>query len=163
MNSRSIGIEIINGGHPGGLPSYPDAQVDAVVALSRDIVRRHAISPDRVLAHSDVAPGRKQDPGERFPWDRLFRAGVGLWVPPRADEPGPVLRLGDTGPEIEALQRRLKSYGYGLAASGDFDSETEKVIEAFQLHFRPSRVDGIADPATVGTLIDLLDARTALG
>ena len=85
LNSASIGIEIVNAGHPGGLPPYPDAQVASVIALCRDVVGRHAIARDRVLAHSDVAPGRKLDPGERFPWDRLHANGVGLWVPPRPD------------------------------------------------------------------------------
>jgi N-acetylmuramoyl-L-alanine amidase len=161
LNSASIGIEIVNGGHDFGLPAYPAAQIASLTALCRDIVVRRAIRPDHVLAHSDIAPGRKQDPGELFPWQALFRAGVGLWVPPRADEPGPVLRLGDRGETVRALQAALASYGYGLEATGAFDAHTEQVVRSFQRHFRPARVDGLADSATVATLRDLLAARVA--
>ena len=82
INSRSVGIEIVNPGHEFGYRDFPGAQIEAVIALCRDIVARHAIPPSRVLAHSDVAPGRKLDPGERFPWARLAAAGVGLWITP---------------------------------------------------------------------------------
>src|SRR5205085_6578241 len=80
INSRSIGIEIANPGHEYGYRDFPDPQIDAAIALCRDIIKRHSISRERVLAHSDVAPTRKNDPGERFPWARLAAAGVGLWV-----------------------------------------------------------------------------------
>ncbi len=73
-NDRAIGIEIVNGGHDFGLPDYPDAQIEAVIALVRDILARHALAPARVVGHSDVAPGRKRDPGEKFPWSRLAAA-----------------------------------------------------------------------------------------
>ncbi len=84
INSCSIGIEIQNPGHDGGYPDFPEAQMRAVEALSLDIVRRHNIRPERVLAHSDVAPKRKIDPGEKFDWGRLAAAGVGHWVPEAA-------------------------------------------------------------------------------
>ena len=85
INSCSIGIEIANPGHPGGLPPFPDAQIESVAALAKDIVTRWRIPPTRVLGHSDVAPGRKLDPGELFPWQRLHEAGVGHWVAPAAN------------------------------------------------------------------------------
>ncbi|WP_165491136.1 N-acetylmuramoyl-L-alanine amidase [Lichenihabitans psoromatis] len=156
LNSASIGIEIVNAGHDGGLPDYPAAQIAAVTDLCRDIVARYAIRPDNVLAHSDIAPGRKQDPGERFPWSTLAEAGVGLWVPPRPARSGPCLRIGDAGAPVETIQRKLAAFGYGLPITGSFDTATEAVVRSLQLHFRPERVDGVADPATLDTLDDLL-------
>lgn len=158
VNSASIGIEIVNAGHPGGLPPFPAAQIEGVVRLCRDIVGRHAIVPERVLAHSDVAPGRKQDPGERFPWRHLAEEGVGLWVPPIAGDskgPHPV----EDGDAVAKLQADLADYGYGVEATGLFDALTATVVRAFQLHFRPDQVDGVADEGTLGTLRDLLAAR----
>src|SRR5438552_1750510 len=80
INARSIGIEVVNPGHEYGYRDFPDAQIDAVIKLCRDIIARHPIRRERVLAHSDVAPARKKDPGEKFPWDRLAGAGIGLWA-----------------------------------------------------------------------------------
>ncbi|AWM86422.1 N-acetylmuramoyl-L-alanine amidase [Microvirga sp. 17 mud 1-3] len=159
LNSRSIGIEIANPGHPGGLPPFPDAQIDSVAALARDIVSRWRIPPTRVLAHSDVAPGRKVDPGELFPWHRLHEAGVGHWVAPASIRDGRFFARGDEGMPIEALQAMLTMYGYGLKISGVFDENTEKVVAAFQRHFRPERVDGVADASTITTLRDLIATR----
>jgi N-acetylmuramoyl-L-alanine amidase len=156
VNSVSIGIEIQNSGHSGGYPDFPEAQIKSVVALSQDIVARHCIAPQRVLAHSDVAPARKIDPGEKFPWRLLHENGVGHWVAPARIEDGPVLKIGDQGDEIGTLQSMLQNYGYGLEASGSFDKPTQHVVSAFQRHFRPERVDGIADVSTIATLKDLL-------
>ena len=158
INSRSIGIEIANPGHDFGYPDFPGVQTEAVVALCRDILARHPIPPCRVLAHSDIAPTRKQDPGEKFPWRRLHAAGVGHWIEPRPlDSPGDSLRRGDEGRPITALQHALARYGYGLPATGVFDEATEAVVRAFQRHFRPERVDGVADASTRATL-DALQA-----
>ena len=155
INSCSLGIEIANGGHPGGLPPFPKVQIEAVIALCRDLCTRHEIAPQRVLAHSDIAPRRKTDPGEAFPWDALHRGGVGHWVRPAHDD-RPGLRRGDRGSAVERLQRTLASYGYEVAATGSFDEATEFVLAAFQRHFRPMRVDGVADAATMATLDDLI-------
>lgn len=162
INSHSIGIEIVNPGHDNGYPDFPDAQIDAVIALSRDIVARHPIQPQRVLAHSDVAPARKQDPGEKFPWERLHAAGVGHWVKPAAIEGGPVMAIGDGGPGVRALQQELAAYGYGITATGHYDEATAAVVVAFQRHFRPARVDGVADISTVQTLEKLRQKSTAV-
>jgi N-acetylmuramoyl-L-alanine amidase len=162
INSRSIGIEIANMGHDFDSPPFPAAQIAAVIALSRDIVRRHGVRADRVLAHSDVAPGRKRDPGEVFPWPQLAAAGVGLWVTPRPVAAGAALSQGDTGDEVRMVQSALARYGYGAAVTGMFDEATRDVVAAFQRHFRPARVDGIADRSTVATLDDLLAARAGL-
>lgn len=159
VNSRSIGIEIQNAGHPGGLPPYPVRQVEAVIRLSADICRRRSIRPDRVLAHSDVAPGRKEDPGELFPWDRLHAAGIGHWVRPAPLAAGPA--PADRGAAVEEMQRRLALYGYALEPTGVFDEATALVVTAFQRHFRPERVDGRADLSTLATLDELLRTRPA--
>ena len=159
INSRSIGIEIANPGHDGGLPPFAEAQIARVIALARELVARWSIPPERVLAHSDVAPGRKQDPGERFPWSQLHAEGVGHWVDPTPIIEGPCLSRGDRGDTVEALQAMLASYGYGIPQSGAFDDETEAVVTAFQRHFRPARVDGVADTSTLATLRDLIVSR----
>lgn len=158
-NSRSIGVEIVNPGHPAGLPDFPAAQMQAVAELSRDIVQRHGIEPYRVLGHSDIAPGRKSDPGENFDWAWLHAQGVGHWVAPTEIGSGRFFQRGDQGQPVEALQSMLSLYGYGLQVNGDFDDQTHIVVEAFQRHFRPQRVDGVADFSTIDTLHRLLAAR----
>jgi len=153
INSASIGIEIHNPGHEAGYPDFPEPQLAAVEALCRDIIARHGIRPERVLAHSDVAPTRKKDPGEKFPWARLAAAGIGHWVAPepvnRAD---PGIARDAAGPLVAAVQGLLAGYGYGIEASGGFDPKTEFVVTAFQRHFRPERVDGRIDQSTITTL-----------
>jgi N-acetylmuramoyl-L-alanine amidase len=156
MNSCSIGIEIVNPGHEFGYRPFPEAQVEAVIALAEDIVARNGIAPAGVIGHSDTAPMRKQDPGELFPWDRLAHAGLGLWVPPAPLQDGPVYRPGEEGPPIQALQALLAMVGYGVQVTGVYDALTEAVVTAFQRHWRPERVDGIADGETRARLIALL-------
>lgn len=152
LNSASIGIEIVNPGHDGGLPPFPEAQIDAVIALCRDIIARRAIAPERILAHSDIAPGRKVDPGERFPWARLAAQGVGLWRAPVADRPGLILGFGATGEAVSALQRDLAALGYGVDQTGLYDARTKIVVEAFQRRWRPQRIDGVGDAGTRATV-----------
>ncbi|UVC06887.1 N-acetylmuramoyl-L-alanine amidase [Rhizobium sp. TH2] len=161
INSASIGIEIANAGHPGGLPDFPDVQIEAVIKLCRGIIQRWNIPPERVLGHSDVAPVRKVDPGEKFPWDTLAAAGVGHWVEPVAVTGGRFFQRGDSGPPVEALQAMLALYGYNMPVSGEFCDRTHGDVEAFQRHFRPERVDGIADFSTIDTLHRLLKALPA--
>lgn len=159
VNSASIGIEIQNAGHSGGLPDYPAAQMKAVGALAQDIAGRHGIAPPFVLAHSDVAPARKIDPGEKFDWPGLAREGVGFWVPPAAvDDADPGLGPGAAGETVAHAQALLQRYGYGQAISGQFDEATGYVVRAFQLHFRPARVDSRLDRSTLLTLERLVDA-----
>lgn len=156
INSMSIGIEIHNPGHSFGYPDFPGVQMEAVIALCQDIVQRHAIKAECVLAHSDVAPGRKIDPGEKFDWQLLHHNGIGHCVAGQPITGGPYLQEGDTGDAVLALQAMLKLYGYGIEASGLFDARTRIVVEAFQRHFRQARVDGIADQSTIETLHKLL-------
>ncbi|GLK81392.1 N-acetylmuramoyl-L-alanine amidase [Methylopila turkensis] len=159
VNARSIGVEIVNPGHEFGYPDFPQPQVDAVIALARDICARRRILPERVLAHSDVAPQRKEDPGEKFPWDRLAAAGVGHWVAPTPIDDGGGLAAGEEGDPVEQLQTLLSLYGYGLEIDGRFGPGTAAVVRAFQRHFRQARVDGVADFSTCDTLRNLLAAR----
>jgi N-acetylmuramoyl-L-alanine amidase len=153
INSLSIGIEVHNSGHEHGLPDFPEAQVAVLEALCRDIIARHTIRPERVLAHSDVAPTRKIDPGEKFPWARLAQAGVGHWVKPEpVNWADPGMARDAAGPLVAAVQTKLAAYGYGIEATGGFDPRTEFVVKAFQRHFRPERVDGLIDQSTIATL-----------
>jgi N-acetylmuramoyl-L-alanine amidase len=158
INSVSIGIEIHNPGHEYGYTDFPPEQMTAVMALGRDIVARHAIPPEHVLAHSDVAPRRKADPGEKFDWQGLYEQGLGHWVPPARLGSGQFLQSGDSGNAVEALQAMLALYGYGIEITGDFDQDTKAVVVAFQRHFRPERIDGIADRSTIETLRRLVDS-----
>lgn len=163
INSCSIGIEIGNPGHDAGYPDFPDRQIEAVIALCRDIVTRRRIRPERVLAHSDVAPQRKRDPGEKFPWSRLHDAGVGAWVAPAPIQPGETLAQGDTGAAVADLQSALARYGYEIATTGLYDEATATVVTAFQRHFRPALVDGRADRSTIETLQVLIERGKAAG
>ncbi|HUA53589.1 MAG TPA: N-acetylmuramoyl-L-alanine amidase [Candidatus Sulfotelmatobacter sp.] len=151
VNSFSVGIELVNPGHEWGYRAFPAAQLAACAQLSRAIVKRHAIPASRVLGHSDVAPARKQDPGERFDWAHLAHHGVGLWPPDEPadgddDETGvALLARGAGGPAVLALQTALVRFGYSCPTTGMFDAATETVVLAFQRHFRPGRLDGRFD------------------
>jgi N-acetylmuramoyl-L-alanine amidase len=159
INSCSIGIEIANPGHDHGYPDFPRRQIAAVTALCRSIFTRHRIPADRVLGHSDIAPTRKRDPGEKFPWRTLHASGIGMWVTPAPIGPGPIFVLGDRDSSIDELQAMLGRFGYGVARSGYLDGATRDAIAAFQRHFRPAKVDGVFDPSTIATLRALLAIR----
>jgi len=168
VNSCSIGIEIQNAGHAGAaedgaaeggvLPPYPARQMRAVAALVEDIMRRHGIAPERVVGHSDVAPLRKADPGEHFPWEMLARKGLALPVP-EVELPAAVA-LDAAG--ARRLQELLAKIGYGVPVSGAVCDHTRAVIRAFQRRFMPKRVDGAADAQVLRmaeAVRDMLDAR----
>lgn len=138
INERSIGIELVNPGHEFGYRPFPGAQITALILLASGILRRHEIPSRNVVGHSDVAPSRKQDPGELFDWKRLAQAGIGLWPEPRPADPA----------DFPAM---LAEYGYAVAS----DSAGES-IEAFQRHFRPSRIDGEGDEECAQLLAGLL-------
>ena len=159
INSRSIGIEIVNPGHEFGYPDFPRRQIAAVIALCRGIIARRGVKRDRVLAHSDVAPSRKQDPGEKFPWRLLSDSGVGLWVEPVPITDWLSLVPGDTGATVMELQKALAELGYGVPVSGDYDDATKQVVTAFQRRYRPAQIDGMADTSTRETLRKLVEAR----
>jgi N-acetylmuramoyl-L-alanine amidase len=150
INSVSVGIELDHPGHDasGRMAAYPTAQMAALVDLAKAIIARHNIAADMVLGHSDVAPGRKIDPGEALDWAALARAGVGLWPDAVVPEKVETLRTGDASPAVAALQQALRAYGYELAHDGVFGPQMSAVISAFQRHFRASCVDGQADGET---------------
>lgn len=143
VNAASIGIELVNPGHAFGYRAFPAAQMAALTGLSRGILARHAIAARDVVGHSDVAPARKSDPGELFDWRALAAAGVGLWPKP-----------GAPFADEAAYAAALAAYGYGLDADGGHRLATA----AFQRHFRPGRIDGVADAETQALLAGLLDA-----
>ncbi len=159
VNSVSIGIEIVNRGHDFDYPDFPDVQIEAVIALCRDVAERNGIAPGMLLAHSDVAPDRKRDPGEKFPWDRLGAAGLGGWVPPAPIRDGRAFGRGEEGQPIRALQAMFAMFGYAIEVTGVFDERTEQVVTAFQRRFRPALVDGVADASTITTLRDAIAAE----
>jgi N-acetylmuramoyl-L-alanine amidase len=157
INAVSIGIEIVNPGHEFGYRDFPGAQIEAVIGLLDAVRGRWTIPDGRILGHSDVAPDRKQDPGERFAWRRLAEAGHGLWVEPEP-APGVPLSPGDDGLGVFALQAGLTRLGYDSAPSGRYDAHTAAIIRAFQRHWRPAQVDGVADGDTRARLVHLLRA-----
>ncbi len=148
INARSIGIELVNPGHSCGYRPFPEAQMAALIGLAKEVLARHPIPPARVLGHSDVAPARKQDPGELFDWRALAEAGIGLW--PEATAPP------DTPPDIAEFQARLARFGYAVPRHGSLDADTRAVLAAFQRHFRPAAVTGEVDGETAAKLDALL-------
>lgn len=162
LNDTSIGIEIVNlgpidkAGRARHWQPYSDAQVRAIIALARDIVTRYDIKPANVVGHSDIAPGRKIDPGPAFPWRRLYAAGIGAWPAPERVARYYV-RFADHPPDIARVQSKLADYGYDLAVTGQRNARTRAVLRAFQMHFRPARVSGVADADTLARLWALDD------
>ena len=155
VNAVSIGVELVNPGHELGYPDFPEMQIEALIGLLDAVRGRWTIPNSRILGHSDVAPGRKVDPGEKFPWKRLALDGHGLWIEPDA-APGAPLAPGDGGTGVFALQAGLTRLGYYTPPSCRYDGDTETVVNAFQRHWRPERVDGIADGETRARLVRLL-------
>ncbi|MGL5304428.1 MAG: N-acetylmuramoyl-L-alanine amidase, partial [Aeromonas sp.] len=166
LNATSLGIEIVNLGYPAAdelLPSdarrwqsYTPAQIAAVGALSRDLVTRYQIPATHVLAHSDIAPDRKQDPGPHFPWRQLYlEYGIGAWP----DEARVVALLASPLPTWDAAmwQQQLARYGYDLQQTGLWDEPSQAVIRAFERHFCPAKVDGLPSRRCQATLMALLE------
>jgi len=140
VNDRSIGIELVNPGHEYGYVPFTPAQIHALIALCRDVLSRHAIPARHVLGHSDVAPERKTDPGELFPWAELAENGIGLWPQPR--EP------------VTDFAAALAGFGYGVPPL--VEVPLDAVVTAFQRHFRPSCIDGVADAQCAAILAGLI-------
>jgi N-acetylmuramoyl-L-alanine amidase len=150
VNSRSIGIELVNPGHEFGYVPFPQAQIAALVELARGILERHPIPPHRVVGHSDVAPARKMDPGELFPWQELARAGLGLFPAGLPPTTSPFLAVAGE----KNFADMLSDYGYGVAP--DVDIPLATVVTAFQRHFRPEKIDGVIDTDSMARLAALL-------
>ena len=168
LNSASIGIEIVNPGDKnlktgernGQYAAYPPEQVDAVIALVKDIVARHQIKPERVVGHEDIAPDRRRDPGPMFPWHRLYEAGVIPW--PDADQVATkTSEFAQTPPDITWAQKKLAHYGYLIPETGTLDEHTRNVISAFQMKYRPTNYDGQLDAETAA-LIDVATTKDGM-
>ena len=151
LNDNSIGIEIVNPGHEWGYRPFPPAQMAAVLKLCQALIARHPIAPRNVLAHSDIAPNRKQDPGELFDWPWLAAHGVGIWPD------GPDLGTAEADHDPNLLRANLRRIGYPIAAQGGMDGELACVLTAFQRHFRPEAVNGRADRGTVERVAAVLE------
>ncbi|CAN5283142.1 N-acetylmuramoyl-L-alanine amidase [soil metagenome] len=141
INSASIGIEIVNPGHEWGYRPFPDTQMQALVPLVNDIVQRYRITRGNVVGHSDIAPARKQDPGELFPWHTLARLRLAL--------PRPTKNLMDPHWTDSGFMLALERFGY------DITDQTAAVV-AFQRRFRPELIDGIVDGECRAILLALL-------
>ncbi len=150
INSRSIGIEMVHPGHAWGYRPFPEGQITALSRLCQGILGRHGIPARHVLGHSDVAPDRKEDPGEWFPWRRLAAEGVGL-MPVVPSGPIPA-----AAPPLVPVQQALAAYGYAVRVTGEHDLATRNGVLAFQRHFRPARLDGVFDGECAVLLADLL-------
>jgi N-acetylmuramoyl-L-alanine amidase len=148
VNACSIGIELVNPGHEFGYVPFTDDQIASLNELAHDILSRHPIPAHRVLGHSDVAPARKTDPGELFPWQHLAENCIGLWPVARSSQRGRRV----TGERVFAAD--LARFGYGVPP--DVDVPLEAVVAAFQRHFRPSCIDGVADDECAALLGALL-------
>ena len=173
LNDSSIGIEIVNQSHckssdPDAevqtpemqtctLPDFPKQQIDLVIRLSLDILARHPdIDAVDVVGHGDIAPTRRIDPGPKFPWKRLFDHGIGAWYDEETVREHRQ-RLESAPPSLRLIQRALRTYGYQLEETGENDLQTRYVVRAFQMHFRPSRTDGVVDVDTASILFALLE------
>jgi N-acetylmuramoyl-L-alanine amidase len=147
VNSASIGVEIVNPGHEFGYRPFPEPQMDALIPLIAEIVGRHGIRPPNVVGHSDIAPARKEDPGELFDWSRLARLGLAV--------PRPVKNLIDPAWTDSGFLLALERYGYA-------DNDPKAAVRAFQRRFRPVNIDGIIDGESRAILLGLLlDRRNA--
>ena len=145
VNSASVGIELVNPGHQFGYRAFPAAQIASLMELMRGIIARHAMNPALcLLAHSDVAPQRKEDPGELFPWRELAAQGLGLWPHPRAEDYG----FAEDG-EVQEL---LRAIGYECPLSGAYDQETRAALLAFQRHYHPENLTGTPESETVARM-----------
>jgi N-acetylmuramoyl-L-alanine amidase len=145
MNSVSVGIELVNRGHQWGYQEFPAPQISACAELVQDIMRRHNIPERNILGHSDIAPQRKEDPGELFPWQELARQGIGFWPEEKTEENATPLSLTDA-------RVLLRTIGYDCALDGEYDMLLRRVLLAFQRHWLPRHLSGLADAKTTARL-----------
>lgn len=155
INSHSIGIELVNPGHEFGYREFPATQITALDELSQKLMRKHGIVPANVLGHSDVAPARKTDPGELFPWEALAAEGIGIWPHPSDEnrKVAPALAADRPG-----LHQKFIEFGY------DAEASFEDVVTAFHRHFYPEKFakgqnPSMPDLETAARLLALVNAR----
>lgn len=147
LNQSSLGIEIVN--YDGNVHPYPKPQVEAVLALAQHLVTTHRIPPENVVAHSDIAVGRKIDPGSLFPWEYFAANGVGAWPDAKDVQVFRILLKSKKLANAD-IQQLLRTYGYRL--DDNSDKTLGLALESFQRHFRGAKVDGLADDETVAIL-----------
>ena len=157
LNASSIGIEIVNTSGARGLDGaiqfkpFPQAQIDEVIALSREIVERHNIRPERIVGHSDIQPRSKQDPGPLFPWKQFADAGLIAW-PDATMVAARQAKYSRELPDIRWFQNKLADWGFAPSITGEMNEYTRDVLSAFQMRFRPARYDGVPDAETAALL-----------
>lgn len=159
INSASIGIEIVNGGHDFDLPEFPRPQLTSVIRLSRKIVNAYNIHELNIVGHSDIAPARKKDPGEKFPWKEVAKRGVGYWPSGVKPDQRVLFENGAADRAITILQRGLAFIGYDVEVNGQINAKTENVLSAFQRRYRPDLINGCVDIQMVELITNLADAR----
>ena len=158
LNDQGVSLEIVNLGYIDKNGSkqwfhYPDHQIESVIELSRDIIARYDIEPTNVIGHADVSPGRKVDPGPLFPWEKLYNAGVGAW-PDKIDVDD--YKMKNTNVDIKDFQLKLEKYGYDVNTDGNITSKTTNAVMSFQMHFRPTKYNGVIDVETAAILEALI-------
>ena len=168
INSASIGIEIVNGGHDcpqkdGTLPPYPVVQINALTPLCKAIMSRHTIGAEGVVGHSDIAPERKQDPGEHFPWAGLSAAGIGRFPLEIEPDRRVLFSAGSRDRGVAIVQRGLAEIGYSARVTGVMDEDTRLVVAAFQRRYRPAQIDGLVDMETMAIVRWIVEGNNALG
>ncbi|CFQ33378.1 N-acetylmuramoyl-L-alanine amidase [Yersinia aleksiciae] len=162
LNDTSIGIEIVNKGYTDrmlGRTWYPynESQIKLIERLTKDIVERYNIAPTDIVAHSDIAPLRKSDPGPLFPWKRLAEQGIGAWP----DEATVTKYIDGRNiydmASVATIQQTLARYGYKIPQTGILDDETRQVIKVFQMHFRALDFSGVPDVETEAIALALVE------
>jgi|ERR1043165_5184013 N-acetylmuramoyl-L-alanine amidase len=156
LNDTSIGIEIVNLGYTdkdGKRTWYPftDYQIESVIEISKIIIERYQIQATNIIGHSDIAPGRKLDPGPLFPWKKLYENDIGAWYDEKSLEIKPNAKI-----DLQKLQKNLRTFGYAINITGKLDQQTRTVVQAFQMHFRPNNYSGDPDAETIAILENLI-------
>ncbi len=152
LNHTSIGIELVNPGHEFGYCPFPEDQVASLVSLLKVLARRYHIPQDRYLGHSDIAPGRKQDPGELFPWQRLAGQKFGLTATYQRNDKTIIAKKGMVSTEIASLNKSLRIIGYPVTQGEVFSQQTHDALQAFQQHWRQEEVSGCLDSGTLSAI-----------
>lgn len=161
VNSASVGIEIVNGGHDFDLPEFARPQLTSLIRLSKKIVSAYNIRESNIVGHSDIAPARKKDPGEKFPWKELAKRGVGFWPSGVKPDQRNLFERGSADRAISILQRGLAFIGYDVEVNGRLDAQTSDVLAAVQRRYRTDLINGNIDMQTVEVVTALADAKKA--
>ncbi|MBL4640092.1 MAG: N-acetylmuramoyl-L-alanine amidase [Kordiimonadaceae bacterium] len=163
LNHRSIGIELVNPGHEFGYQAFPAPQISVLLDLLFGIRQRHIIPTSGFIGHSDIAPDRKQDPGELFPWKKLAENGYGLWSDLDGANRSILVKNGESGPIYDKLNKQLGMVGYNVSNSLFFDKNIECALSAFQAHWRPELSNGCFDEGTALILDDIAFKTVQIG